>query len=132
MMNLKEIKESGLESELIQVKNFVTKIAALRASQRAYFRDRQHKDLVQSKLWESEIDASLPNITSSAAKILTVIKDIIDNGIQPQTDTDNIESSANSERCNEDSFCTTGSGSQDLFSGVGDKREVSIPTGHYR
>jgi hypothetical protein len=131
-MNLKEIKESGLESDLIQVKNFVTKIAALRASQSAYFRDHQYKDLVQSKIWEREIDASLPNITSSAAKILTIYKNIINDGIQSQTNTDNIESSANSERGNEDSFRSLGSGSQDLFSGEGEQRKVPISTGHYR
>lgn len=131
-MNLKEIKESGLESDLIQVKNFVTKIAALRASQSAYFRNHQYKDLVQSKIWEREIDASLPNITSSAAKILSVFKNVINNGIQPETNTNNIESSADSERCVEDSVHSKGDGGNDLFSGDGEKREVSLPTGYYR
>ena len=130
-MKLKELRETGLELDLVRINRFVTKIGSLRASQRAYFRDRQQKDLVQSKLLESEIDASLSDIIKSASKVLTAFN-LLEDGPKSETDKHDIESPADSELLHEDSIRSTGDGGNDLFSSDGEKRDVSLPSGYYR
>lgn len=129
-MKLQELRESGLELDLVRINRFVTKIGSLRASQRAYFRDRQQKDLVQSKLLEGEIDASLSDTIKSASRILTAFN-LLEDGPKSETDNNNPESSTDSELFNENIIHTTGDKCSDLFAGSGARKD-SIPPGHYR
>jgi len=129
-MKLQELRELGLESDLIRINRFVTKIGTLRASQRAYFKDRQHKDLIQSKILEGEIDASLSDIIKSASKVLTAFN-LLEDGPKSETDNNDIESSTDSELCSKDSLFPSSDNSSVLFPGSGE-RKGTIPPGHYR
>lgn len=73
-MNSEELKR--LETDLIMVNRFVTKIGAMRNSQIAYFAERQYKDLSQAKALESEVDNSFSDIVRASSRILTAFNQI--------------------------------------------------------
>lgn len=94
-----------MRRDIIALSRFMSKVIALRSSQKDFFSEKSYRNLAKAKALETEIDVKLPQATIITSKISNLLNSIINDGLNQQTNKDDSESSADRVRDSENSAC---------------------------